>query len=49
MSDYEAYERDRQLEAERLETICEKARQEPINDDEFLELLCALGILRRKA
>lgn len=48
LNDYDAFQHDRELEEQRLEEICNKARA-AINDDEFFELMVALGIVRRKA
>ena len=46
-TDYEAFHADRQREAERLEAICEAAKERPLTRDEVIELLAALGLMRK--
>ena len=45
-TDYEAFHADRQREAERLESICEAAKDRPLTRDEVLELFAALGLTK---
>lgn len=47
MNDYEAFQRDMELEQERLEEIVGKAAT-VLDSDEIMELLVALGLFRRK-
>ena len=48
MSDLQELHRDMQLQAQRLEEICEAAKVRPLSYDEVTEILAALGLMRKK-